>query len=181
MAPDPSRPPANAERPEWGNLSSYIGNHYWWPSRILLSEQNPENFIWQLVESMPLGTIDSSFVAADNINAPRTINSVYNVSARLSVAQRERLAGGAVRFPGTQPEMQVPHILKDGADSIGVLGALSRVYINIGTHHEEWIRHFKSYGGRATADAFPCRQGTAGISTLEGHHRACRRPRRLLH
>ena len=43
--------------------------------------------------------------------------------------------------------MVVPHILKDGADSIGILGALSRVYINIGEYHQEWIKHFKPIVG----------------------------------
>ena len=34
----------------------------------------------------------------------------------------------------------VPRILFDGADSIGAWGALARVYLNIGTYHEQWIR-----------------------------------------
>ena len=32
----------------------------------------------------------------------------------------------------------VPRILFDGADSIGAWGALARVYLNIGTYHEQW-------------------------------------------
>jgi len=32
--------------------------------------------------------------------------------------------------------------LKDGADSVGALGALNRVYLNIGLFSEEWLRHF---------------------------------------
>jgi len=34
---------------------------------------------------------------------------------------------------------RVPRILFDGADSIGAWGALSRVYLNIGTNYEQWI------------------------------------------
>ena len=34
----------------------------------------------------------------------------------------------------------VPRILFDGADSIGGWGALARVYLNIGTYWEQWIR-----------------------------------------
>src|SRR5207249_8850260 len=32
----------------------------------------------------------------------------------------------------------VPRILLDGADSIGAWGALARVYLNIGTNHQQW-------------------------------------------
>ena len=91
--------------------------------------------------------MDTSFIATDNINNPRTMNAVYNVGARLAVAQEERLAGGNLTIPGTQELMRVPHILKDGADSVGILGALSRVYLNIGEFHEEWIKHFNPMVG----------------------------------
>ena len=33
-------------------------------------------------------------------------------------------------------------MLKDGADSVGALGALNRVYLNIGLFSEEWLLHF---------------------------------------
>ena len=35
-----------------------------------------------------------------------------------------------------------PRVLKDGADSVGALGALNRVYLNIGLFSEEWLLHF---------------------------------------
>jgi hypothetical protein len=42
-----------------------------------------------------------------------------------------------------------PHVLKDGSDSVGALGALNRVYLNIGLFSEEWLRHFNPLlGGR---------------------------------
>ena len=45
--------------------------------------------------------------------------------------------------------VRTPRVLKDGADSVGVLGALNRVYINIGLFSEEWTTHFKPVvGGR---------------------------------
>lgn len=34
----------------------------------------------------------------------------------------------------------VPRVLLDGADSIGAQGALARVYLNIGTYSEQWVR-----------------------------------------
>ena len=52
-------------------------------------------------------------------------------------------------------------MLKDGSDSVGVLGALNRVYLNIGLFSEEWLLHFNPVlGGKpitpiqiATAEA----------------------------
>jgi hypothetical protein len=42
-----------------------------------------------------------------------------------------------------------PRVLKDAADSVGALGALNRVYLNIGLFSEEWTRHFNPIvGGR---------------------------------
>jgi hypothetical protein len=38
-------------------------------------------------------------------------------------------------------------VLKDGADSVGALGALNRVYLNIGLYSEEWLRHFNPIVG----------------------------------
>ena len=40
-------------------------------------------------------------------------------------------------------------MLKDGSDSVGALGALNRVYLNIGLFSEEWLLHFRPLiGGR---------------------------------
>ena len=41
-------------------------------------------------------------------------------------------------------------MLKDGADSVGALGALNRVYLNIGLFSEEWLRHFNPIVGGKT-------------------------------
>ena len=38
--------------------------------------------------------------------------------------------------------MWTPRVLKDGSDSVGALGALNRVYLNIGLFSEEWLLHF---------------------------------------
>src|SRR6185369_1482432 len=40
-----------------------------------------------------------------------------------------------------------PRVLKDGSDSVGVMGALNRVYINIGAFSEEWLLHFNALVG----------------------------------
>ena len=38
-------------------------------------------------------------------------------------------------------------MLKDGSDSVGVLGAFNRVYLNIGLFSEEWLLHFNPFFG----------------------------------
>ena len=43
--------------------------------------------------------------------------------------------------------MDTARILKDGSDSVGALGALNRVYLNIGLFSEEWLLHFRALIG----------------------------------
>ena len=90
--------------------------------------------------------MDTSLVSTDNINNPRTMNAVYNLLPRLEFAKtsgwgREHLAGGSLdNRQFTDPPLDqfcdknsatvwTPHVLKDGADSVGALGALNRVYL----------------------------------------------------
>jgi hypothetical protein len=142
VGPHPLHPPAEPERPQWQNLSSNIGNQYLRPAHVFVLPHNEDNFLFQVVNSMPPGTIDTSALASDNINNPRNMNAIYQVATRLAIASKETLAGGNLDMPGTAPEMAVPHVLKDGADSIGINGALARVYFSIGSFHEEWTKHF---------------------------------------
>jgi hypothetical protein len=139
---NPIAPPADPERPNWENLSSYIGAQYWRAAPIFSFAARPNNFFYQVLAAMPAGTVDTSALASDNINNPRNMNAIYSVGARLAIAQPEALAGGNLDMPGSRPSMPVPHVLKDGADSIGFLGALARVYLSIGAFHKEWLKHF---------------------------------------
>ncbi len=147
VGPHPLYPPTDPNNPEWKNLSTNVGAQYFWIGRIFIAHPDEENFAWQLFNSSPPGALDTSIIATDNINNPRTMNAVYEVGARLGTGEEETITGGALAVPGTSPQMVVPHVLKDGADSVGILGALSRVYINIGEYHEEWIQHFKPIVG----------------------------------
>ncbi|HEY4918781.1 MAG TPA: hypothetical protein VII40_01625 [Xanthobacteraceae bacterium] len=142
VGPNPIAPPANPDNPAWENLSSYIGAQYWHAAPIFSFAARPDSFFYQVLAAMPPGTVDTSALATDNINNPRNMNAIYSVAARLAIAQPERLADGNLDLPGTKPEMPVPHVLKDGADSIGFAGALARVYLSIGAFHEEWLKHF---------------------------------------
>ena len=169
VGPNPIKPPADPENPTWENLSSNVGAQYFWVDRIWSWDANPENFIYQLLHTSRPGALDTSLVSTDYINNPRTMNAVYNLHARLYPAKRwgkETLAGGGLNnrqfndFPQSGLPMDLfrapdtvwtPRVLKDGADSVGVLGALNRVYLNIGLFSEEWLLHFNPLvGGKRT-------------------------------
>ncbi len=93
------------------------------------------------------------------------MNAVYQLLPRLLEAKRwgkEKLHGGELNNQQIndylkegplaqlfQPPDTVwtPRVLKDGSDSVGVMGALNRVYLNIGTFSEEWLLHFNALVG----------------------------------
>lgn len=166
VGPDPSNPPADHENPEFANLNNNPGAQYFWIDRIFFWNEDKSSFAWQLFHTSEPGALDTSFVSSDNINNPRTMNAVYDIAGRLSAASewgREALAEGGSGlnkqfndYPETEflsdffePPLTVlaPHVLKDGADSVGVLGALNRVYLNIGLFSEEWLLHFNPLVG----------------------------------
>lgn len=165
VGPSPIRPPADFENPEWANLTSNPGAQYYWFDRIFIWEANDANFLYQWYKTYLPGTLDTSLVSSDNINNPRTMNAVYNLPARLKAARRwhwETLAGDELNnkqftdyertkaFDGWEPpKVSTAMVLKDGADAVGVLGALNRVYVNIGLFGEEWVLHFlPAVGGK---------------------------------
>jgi hypothetical protein len=146
---DPVKPPDNPESPQWENLSSTIGNQYFNSGKIFGNGATAESYVDQLFHSWAAGTVDTSFIATDNLNNPGAINAIYAIPARMTVVHEEEIAGGALNFPGEQRRMLVPHVLKDGADSVGLIGALSRVYVSIGEYSQEWLRdHNALVGGK---------------------------------
>jgi hypothetical protein len=166
VGPAPTNPPKDRENPTWANLNSNPGAQYFWVDRIFAwnPQGAPSNFLFQLFHTSQPGTLDTSLVSTDNINNPRTMNAVYNLGARLTAAKqwKEKLAGGELdnkqfnNFPETKslsdlflaPDtVWTPHVLKDGSDSVGGLGALNRVYLNIGLFSEEWLLHFNPLVG----------------------------------
>jgi hypothetical protein len=165
VGPSPVKPPQDPERPQWENLNSNPGAQYFWVDRVLFWEKDDSSFVHQLLHTSLPGTLDTSFISTDYINNPRTMNAVYAIGARLSPALKwgqEKLAGGELKnkqfqhFPQTAALSQfykppdtvwTPRILKDGSDSVGVLGALNRVFINIGLFSEEWLLHFNALVG----------------------------------
>ena len=110
------------------------------------------------------GALDTSLVSTDNINNPRTMNAVYSLGAadgaRASAGARRRSPAASLnnkqfndyvtptarctQFFETPDTVWTPRVLKDGSDSVGALGALNRVYLNIGLFSEEWLLHFNA-------------------------------------
>ena len=144
---NPEKPPDDPENPRWENLSSTIGNQYLNAGGIFGTAASADSYAYQLFHSWAPGTVDTSFIATDNLNDPGNMNPIYAVAARMSVAHEEEISGGALNFPGEQKRMAVPHVLKDGADSVGLIGALSRVYVSIGEYSQEWLRDMNALVG----------------------------------
>ena len=165
VGPNPEKPPANPEAPQWAELSSTVGAQYFWVDRILAWNADQSNFLFQVLHTARPGSLDTSLVSSDNINNPRTMNAIYNLWPRLEAAKRwghetlgaDNLAnkqfndfislGPLTQFFQPPNTVWTPHVLKDGADSVGALGALNRVYVNIGLFSEEWLRHFNPIVG----------------------------------
>ena len=161
VGPNPANPPQDPENPKWENLNSNPGAQYFWIDRILMWQADGSSFPYQLFHTSRPGALDTSLVSSGYINNPRTMNAVYSLGARLHAALKtgeEKLAGGGLDnkqlneyVPANSPlthffkkpdTVWTPRVLKDGADSVGALGALNRVFINIGMFSEEWLEHF---------------------------------------
>ncbi len=177
VGPSPIKPPRDVEKPDWSELASNPGAQYFWVDRIFFWNTQPRsdaaipapnegNFLFQLFHTNPPGSLDTSLVSTDYINNPRTMNAVYEVMARLKMAPAqgmETLKGGELDnrqfqdfertaalgslFDGRTGRAASMRVLKDGADSVGTLGALNRVYLNIGLFSEEWLLHFRAFLG----------------------------------
>ncbi|GGF47288.1 hypothetical protein GCM10011611_62150 [Aliidongia dinghuensis] len=177
VGPSAINPPADPENPKWANLASNPGAQYFWVNRIFFWNTRPRgadgtpapnegNFLYQLFHTNPPGSLDTSLVSTDYMNNPRTMNAVYSVLARIGpslVTGSEQLTGGerdnkqfqdyattaalSQFWNPVSSTTQTMRVLKDGADSVGTLGALNRVYLNIGLFSEEWLLHFRPFIG----------------------------------
>ena len=113
------------------------------------------------------------------------MNAVYYLGPRMAQARKwgkETIAGGGLNnkqfndyVPPSDPLAQffappsttwTPRVLKDGSDSVGALGALNRVYINIGLFSEEWLLHFRAAHRRRADLADSARDGAEELGLL---------------
>lgn len=185
VGPSPIRPPKDVENPTWPELASNPGAQFFWVDRIFFWNTRPRddaatpapnegNFLFQLFHTNPPGALDTSLVSTDYMNNPRTMNAVYETIARLKLATPqgiETLRGGeldnrqfqdfdrtaalAPLFDPATGKVASMRVLKDGADSVGTLGALNRVYLNIGLFSEEWLLHFRAFLGGQKISPIP--------------------------
>ena len=133
---------------------------------IRIADADKGSFIWQLIHTSRPGALDTSFIATDYMNNPGTMNGVFNVglpNGRLARAAKavttptnpsdptvEQLSGGALDLKWLEEidkTMLIPRVLKQGDDSVGFEGALSRVYVNIGHAWPQWQQHFRPLVG----------------------------------
>ncbi|MFP5504642.1 MAG: cytochrome c [Gammaproteobacteria bacterium] len=163
VAFDPARPPSDPEHPGWENLSGLVGNQYIRVSEVLISGMPHDDLLWQIFAHARPGTSDTSAIPNDQVNNAGTINALINTAQRPTFAGERvnrwrKVAACASGAPETtcwcEPgkagkcwergvkEETVHHILKGGGDSIGALGAIQRVYFNIGSCAEQcWVNH----------------------------------------
>ena len=158
---NPLKSPSDPAEPKWENLTSAIGNQYLREGLIFGQDVPASSFIYQYVSTQEPGTSETSRFPMDSINNPTNINSIFRLADRLKLAKEERItveqktliesmyknAGvpldspiGALGGTATEPTLKVPHILTDGSDSMGVLTASVRVYVNEGMMHKEWYQ-----------------------------------------
>lgn len=170
IGPSPVKPPADPANPSFANLSSSVGAQYMWVDRLFIFNYDKPgghgNYMYQLAHTYRPGAMDTSLISTDSINNPRTMNAIYDFATRMEIAKRigeETLGGGELdnkQFQDFVPSgplldfwdkntsvVRTPRVLKDGADSVGLLGALNRVYLNIGLYSEEWLKHFNPVVG----------------------------------
>lgn len=143
----PLNPPADPVNPRWENLASAIGNQYIREGRTFAHNVKEGGLFWEMLKAQPPGTSDTSRIATDHINNPNMINPIFLLGSRLAAAETEKLSGESLLLPGNTASMPVPHVLKDGADSVGVPGATLRVYINIGMYSQHWLQQHNALIG----------------------------------
>jgi hypothetical protein len=110
-----------------------------------------DSFIYQYLAVQQPGTSETSRFSNDFINGPIMVHSIYRLPERLKLAHTEKITpaqreliesmyrhvglklddpGGALGGTAAEPTIRAPHVLADGADSMGLLMASARVYVN---------------------------------------------------
>ena len=109
------------------------------------------SFAWHYLHSQQPGTSETSRFPTDFINGPILINSIYRLNERLKLDRAEQIIRPAkghevdeqarrparerrqgLRRDRRRADATVPQVLSDGADSMGLVIAATRVYVNEG-------------------------------------------------
>ncbi|WP_165249887.1 hypothetical protein [Paludisphaera soli] len=102
--------------------------------RVALSLRNPKEQLAPTSASFP------SLWADSEIGKSETYNAVADYLKHPTPADPNRERDLPELEKSNDDPRRVPRILLDGSDSIGGYGALARVYLNIGSYWEQWIR-----------------------------------------
>jgi hypothetical protein len=160
---NPLRPPADPANPKWENLKGAVGNQYTFVSQIFASGMSAHSIEFQLFAHDRPGTVDTSAMPNDIVHNPGTMNAIINFKKRPTFPGERVVRWRPVAScpagadadscwcePGKPGKCkarslateEVPHVLKGGEDSIGLVEAIQRVYFNIGSCSEEcWMNH----------------------------------------
>jgi len=154
---NPNRPPKNPAEPKWENLDSHIGSQYLREGMLFGYDLPQSSFAWHYLHSQSPGTSETTRFPTDFINGPVLINSIYRLNDRLKLARAERITSEQkvmmqsinkhVGLPenmgigGTdaEPTYRSPRVLSTGGDSMGLVIAASRVYVNEGSGYQDWL------------------------------------------
>ncbi len=144
IAHNPLKPPKDPEKPRWENIVGALGNQYIREGQLFGSNIPDTDFRKQVINNQPPGTSDTSRIGTDHIDNPNTVNAIFNLGVR---PRHEEVMNDGTR-------KKVPHVLKDGADSVGVALASERVYINIGSCSDYWLTLHDPLLGRKAQKPF---------------------------
>ncbi len=198
IAFNPTKPPLDTAHPKWENIVGLVGNQYIRISEIIVSGMHHDTLEWQVFAHARPGTSDTSAIPTDQINNAGTINALVNTAHRPVHPDTKILrwhktaacvAGTNERECWCEPSKpgkcwqrslkteSVQHILKGGEDSTGALGAIQRVYFNIGSCAEAcWLNHLtdlrqldpkaRNYG-QTPFDIGQCRRDCPNLRAIE--------------
>jgi len=125
-------PPDDPENPRWEKPRVAIGNQYINEGKVFACNVEKGGFFYEMLAAQPRGTSDTSRIATDHIITRMQSMQIFLLAERNASKLPEKMAGGTLALPGEKERWPVAHVLKDGADSIGIPGQLFRVYVNIG-------------------------------------------------
>ena len=206
IAFDPLNPPKDPSNPRSENIKGAVGNQYTNVTAIMSSGEPPSSPLFRIFNYVRAGTVDTSAFPHDFTDNPGTPNAIINFARRPDFPDEEVMkwwktdhcaSGADVRScwcePGSNnkcwerrlkkasdpmdPADPIKHILKGGEDSIGLLEAIQRVYINIGSCSETcWVNHLTNFFvvdptqrgyGQTPFDIGQCRRDCPNFRAIE--------------
>ena len=154
---NPNRPPMNPAEPKWENLDSNIGSQYFREGMLFAFDLPKDTFAWQYLHNQFPGTSETTRFPSDFINGPILINSIYRLNDRLKLGHADRVSpeqkamiqsinkhlglpeNDSIGGTDAEPTYRAPRVLSPGGDSMGLVIAATRVYVNEGSGYKDWF------------------------------------------